>query len=167
LQKVVLTYSLRSGSSVGVREFVSDGLMMFAEQNPSVDFETKIRPQGHPFLVGTYRNGYRRPLPLRNADKAEVLRRFLELRNTLGHRVPPHNEISIGVVRTQNPSVQGVWKTPRTLYGPRLPRVNGIINENPPEFRDIVQRLGTFGAYRLLYRIMRDSPEEKIPARRD
>lgn len=51
----------------------------------------------------------------------EVQEVLEELRDTLGRRVPKHNEIGIGVVEKKCVSVQGIWRNAPDLWYPELP----------------------------------------------
>lgn len=53
LQELLIKYSLDGGSSCGVREFVEQGLVSFAQRNPQISIATQLRA-GHPTVEGKY-----------------------------------------------------------------------------------------------------------------
>ena len=53
---MVISYCERSGSSRGVREYLSNQLIPFATANPQLQIVAQQRPMRHPFVHGEYVN---------------------------------------------------------------------------------------------------------------
>eukprot|EP00180_Rhodochaete_pulchella_P004396 Plantae.Rhodophyta-Rhodochaete_pulchella.ctg8277.p2 GENE.Plantae.Rhodophyta-Rhodochaete_pulchella.ctg8277~~Plantae.Rhodophyta-Rhodochaete_pulchella.ctg8277.p2 ORF type:complete len:175 (+),score=21.26 Plantae.Rhodophyta-Rhodochaete_pulchella.ctg8277:80-604(+) len=155
LKEVLLRYSLNAGSSRGVRDFVNEGLVLFARDNPQLVVRTQLR-ESHPFVDGRYINGYRRVISLKNLDRADVREVFMYMRNTLGHRVPDMNEVTVGVVESKRPTIQGHWRTPPSLYNPNNVPANSIENTSRPDLDHVIERLGLLGTARLLSKLTKD-----------
>ncbi len=54
LRSLVISYCERSGSSRGVREFLSNQLVPFATANPQLHIVAQQRQDRHPFVQGHY-----------------------------------------------------------------------------------------------------------------
>ena len=54
LKELLLRYSVNSGSSRGVKEFVEKDLINFARQNPQIKVTTFLRSAGHPQVFAAY-----------------------------------------------------------------------------------------------------------------
>lgn len=90
--------------------------------------------------------GYQRNRTVKNLDGEGVRAVLQELRDTLGRKVPRHNEISLGVVERKRLSVSGV---PRNV--PNLNVVPPDVQERRADirqrfgFRDLVDDVGLAG----------------------
>uniref|UniRef100_A0A7S0ZED4 Large ribosomal subunit protein mL43 n=1 Tax=Timspurckia oligopyrenoides TaxID=708627 RepID=A0A7S0ZED4_9RHOD len=147
LKEILLTYSPRSGSSQGVVEYVQTRLVPWATANPQFEIKTKVKPAGHPSVLGIYSNRFQRGLTLRNLDPNEIQLRLDYLRNTLGHVIPEHSRLSKGPRESR--VLSGMSRTARSdadnLY-------LAMIKSFPKEytFFDLVDQLGMNGTVQLL-----------------
>jgi len=76
------------------------------KQNPQIDFNFILKRNHHPFVTGSYINGYLKDIPLRSVEPTEVIETLWRLRNQLGRR-----SFSASGTRVYHPvqSVQGKW----------------------------------------------------------
>ncbi|GCC19767.1 large ribosomal subunit protein mL43 [Chiloscyllium punctatum] len=109
LKRITLVFSKDAPSSRGVREFIEEGVVDFAKQNPGVMVYVTAKQCNVPKLVGEYLNGSVREEPLnrKNADEVGQLIQKMASQSGLDIiriRKPYH---------TDNPSIQSQW-TPFT-----------------------------------------------------
>ncbi|CDF39682.1 hypothetical protein CHC_T00009060001 [Chondrus crispus] len=155
LNEVIVRYCASSGSSRGIREFVAKDLADFAERNPQITFKTEIRG-GHPCVFGKYITGYERSITLKNLSPEKIGDVFTYLRNTLGRKVPKHNEISIGVVEKNQESVQGFWRNSATLLEKELPEVTQLRERRRQEYglQSMIDDVGVTGIVRITQKLL-------------
>ncbi|XP_060698252.1 39S ribosomal protein L43, mitochondrial [Hemiscyllium ocellatum] len=109
LKRITLVFSKDAPSSKGVREFIEEGVVDFAKQNPGVVVYVTAKRCNVPKLVGEYLNGSVREEPLNRKTAEEVGQLIQKLASQSGLdiiriRKPYH---------TDNPSIQSQW-TPFT-----------------------------------------------------
>ena len=107
LRKLSLFFCDFGGSSAGVREaLASQELNDFMQGNKHIDFNFIIKRNHHPFITGSYINGYLKDMPLRSLKEEEVMTTFNRLRNQLGRQ-----SYTASGTRVYHPvkSVQGKW----------------------------------------------------------
>lgn len=138
-----------------MREFVEKDLAAFAARNPQISFRTEIRG-GHPCVYGKYITGYERYITLKNLDPEKISEVFTYLRNTLGRKVPKHNEVSIGVVERSHVSVQGFWRNSPSLKDRELPEVTALRERRRKEhgLQDMIDEVGMTGVVRITQRLL-------------
>ena len=137
LSSVTVRFCAQGGSSAGTRAFVAGDLRAFAAANSAIGFAVEHVAGRHPLAVGRYRalaracarvclawrlshlssraapappplhagDGTVKPVDLRNKDAAAVAAVLQSLRDNATGRVRRFRQ----PVRSQVPSVQGVW----------------------------------------------------------
>ena len=127
LKELIIRYSDFDGSSKGVRNWMRDGLIPFAEKNPLVEIKTEKKRNVHPYVQGKYANGNSKTICIKNISEEEIYNYILDLRNQIGRRVC-FIQFNIVVVTISNqfivqmnatgykkpvlsarPSIQGEW----------------------------------------------------------
>lgn len=100
--------------------------------------------------------GYERCIGLKNLDPKRVEEVFTYLRNTLGRKVPRHNEISIGVVESRNVSVQGFWRNSPSSRDVELPETVERRERRRAEYglQDVIDELGVPGVIRITQKLL-------------
>ncbi|XP_043569004.1 39S ribosomal protein L43, mitochondrial isoform X2 [Chiloscyllium plagiosum] len=109
LKRITLVFSKDAPSSRGVREFIEEGVVDFAKQNPGVVMYVTAKQCNVPKLVGEYLNGSMREEPL-NRKTAEQVGQLIQ-------KMASQSGLDIIRIRkpyhTDNPSIQSQW-TPFT-----------------------------------------------------
>lgn len=108
---------------------------------------------------------YKRQRTLKNMSRKEVSATFQDLRDTLGRKVPRHNEISIGVLERKRLSVQGIWRNARDM-DPDLPKLRVRRERLRQKYRmqDIVDNVGLSGLVEISQKIIAQREEERKAA---
>ena len=107
LQKLTLVYCEHGGSSRTLREYVASGRVVdFARANPSVEVEVAVRNGRHPHVAAEYRSGWAKQVCVKNEGMGRIGRVMSMLRDSSGRKMAARLG---GPVRTQTPSVQGIW----------------------------------------------------------
>ncbi|KAI8427120.1 hypothetical protein MSG28_014743 [Choristoneura fumiferana] len=116
LQRIVLKFCKSNGSSRGIRDYIEQDLVEFAEQNPGVVVYLKPRRHRAPIVVGEYLNGDRVWMSMHNKTHSEITKWIEVLRTQQG-------DVAATRLRkyqsTDHPSIQGPW-TPFTFKLPEL-----------------------------------------------
>ncbi|KAK6645152.1 hypothetical protein RUM43_001428 [Polyplax serrata] len=115
LQRVTIKFCKSNGGSRGVREFIENGLVDFAKENPNVVIYMKPRRHRTPVFVAEYLNGRRKWMSVNNFTKEEVIR-WLNLLKTQSGQIQGRLSQQ---QNTQNPSIQGPW-TPFMFRNPEF-----------------------------------------------
>lgn len=104
-------------------------------------------------IIGT---GYERTIGLKNKDVETIDKTFTYLRNTLGRKVPKHNEISIGVVEVENVSVQGFWRNSASLQPKELPETTELRHRRQAEYglQKLFEEVGVTGVARITEKLL-------------
>lgn len=107
LTKLRLFYCQVGGSSKAVRQYLESGrIVEWAEKNPEVRVEVKVRNGHHPYIQGRYRTAKNpKQICVKNETPRKIEQVMDTLRNTSGRKV---KKLSKPVV-TDTPSVQGIW----------------------------------------------------------
>lgn len=110
------------------------------------------------FLATTYK----RQRTLKNLSRNEVREAVQELRDTLGRKVPKHNEISIGVLERPRLSVQGVPRNSATSEAD-LPQLRARRERLRKEYRmqDLVKQVGLTGMVEITQKIIEHRDEHR------
>mmetsp|Transcript_37166 Transcript_37166/g.109655 ORF Transcript_37166/g.109655 Transcript_37166/m.109655 type:complete len:137 (-) Transcript_37166:1286-1696(-) len=107
LEKLLLQYCPRDGSSAGMRAFLQDYLPSLRASNVQLEIETLQRQRRHPKAVGMYRNGISKPIDVKNLSAAEIAEHIMWMRNSHGrgqdYKVTGRRHLS------RNPTIQGMW----------------------------------------------------------
>lgn len=100
--------------------------------------------------------GYERAIGLKNNDVETIDKVFTYLRNTLGRKVPKHNEISIGVVEVKNVSVQGFWRNSASLQPRELPEITERRRRLRGEYglQSLFDEMGMMGVVRITGKLL-------------
>lgn len=87
LKELVIRYSDYDGSSRGIRDWMRDSLIPFAQKNPDVAVKTELKRAVHPIVRGIYKNGNSKTICVKNLSPEDVYNYILDLRNQIGRRV--------------------------------------------------------------------------------
>ncbi|XP_030256183.1 large ribosomal subunit protein mL43 [Sparus aurata] len=105
LKRISLIFSKKAQSSLGVREFIEEGVVDYAKKNPSTVVYVSPQASRIPKIVAEYLNGSVREEIITNKTSPQVLELLTKLTNQSGLdiiriRKPFH---------TDSPSIQGQW----------------------------------------------------------
>lgn len=100
--------------------------------------------------------GYERCIGLKNSEPKKVREVFSYIRNTLGRKVPIHNDIGIGVVEQSTISVQGFWRNTAALVPKELPETMKLRARRRSEFglQDTINDVGISGVIRITQKLL-------------
>ena len=106
LTKLKVFFCEHGGSSSSVRDYISRGnIIQFAQQNPTVEVIAQLRNGKHPYILAEYLTGSSKQVCVKN-EPIERINSVVEmLNNSSGRKITKITK----PVRTQTPSVQGVW----------------------------------------------------------
>eukprot|EP00554_Chaetoceros_debilis_P006887 CAMPEP_0194074128 /NCGR_PEP_ID=MMETSP0149-20130528/1331_1 /TAXON_ID=122233 /ORGANISM="Chaetoceros debilis, Strain MM31A-1" /LENGTH=132 /DNA_ID=CAMNT_0038754245 /DNA_START=26 /DNA_END=424 /DNA_ORIENTATION=- len=106
LAKLRVVFCEHGGSSNLVREYIkTGGIVQFATDNPTVEVEAKLRNGKHPYIKAEYITGFSKQVCVKNEPLERIQDVMTMLNNSSGRKIS-----KIGnPVRTDTPSVQGVW----------------------------------------------------------
>ena len=117
-RSLVISYCERSGSSRGVREYLSNQLIPFATANPQLQIVAQQRKMRHPFVQAEYVNeDERKKLDLKSLSAHQVAAQVQSLRDAR----PIHLRKWAKPFRT-SPSIQGPWEMGQELGSHRTIR---------------------------------------------
>ncbi|KAM8730637.1 large ribosomal subunit protein mL43 [Acanthopagrus schlegelii] len=105
LKRVSLIFSKKAQSSLGVREFIEEGVVDYAKKNPSTVVYVSPQASRIPKIVAEYLNGSVREEIVTNKTSPQISELLTKLTNQSGLdiiriRKPFH---------TDSPSIQGQW----------------------------------------------------------
>ncbi|XP_072523037.1 large ribosomal subunit protein mL43 [Salminus brasiliensis] len=105
LKRVSLVFSKKGQSSLGVRDFIEDGVVDFAKKNPGIVVYVSPQSCRIPKVVAEYLNGTVKEELVTNKTSQEIVELITKMSNQSGLdiiriRKPFH---------TDNPSIQGQW----------------------------------------------------------
>ncbi|XP_039631398.1 39S ribosomal protein L43, mitochondrial [Polypterus senegalus] len=123
LKRLSLVFSKDSANSLGVREFIEDGVVDFARQNPGIVVYVAPEKCSIPKIVAEYLNGTVKEEPVNRKTSEEIRQLIKKLSDQSGLEVirirkPFH---------TDSPSIQGQWH-PFVNRSPSL-RVQRFVKE--------------------------------------
>ncbi|KAM4526934.1 large ribosomal subunit protein mL43 [Fundulus diaphanus] len=115
LKRISIIFSKKSQSSLGVRDFIEEGVVDYAKMNPGTVVYVSPQPCRVPKIVAEYLNGNTKEELITNKTSQQVLEVLTKLTNQSGLdiiriRKPLH---------TDSPSIQGQWN-PFTNRPPSL-----------------------------------------------
>mmetsp|Transcript_19550 Transcript_19550/g.24640 ORF Transcript_19550/g.24640 Transcript_19550/m.24640 type:complete len:135 (+) Transcript_19550:121-525(+) len=108
LKHLQIVYCEHGGSSSNIRQYLSStnsAIISFCNSNPSVQVSTKIRNGRHPYIKAEYETGQFKQVCIKNEGNERIQKVIQMLNNSSGRKIKKIG----GPVRTQTPSVQGVW----------------------------------------------------------
>ncbi|XP_047465272.1 39S ribosomal protein L43, mitochondrial [Mugil cephalus] len=105
LKRVSIIFSKKAQSSLGVRDFVEEGVVDYAKKNPGTVVYVSPQPCKKPRLIAEYLNGTVREEIIASKTSPQILELLTKMTNQSGLdiiriRKPFH---------TDNPSIQGQW----------------------------------------------------------
>lgn len=109
LQRLTIQMCKEFRTSFGTREWISNDLIKFARENPSVVVYVQPRRHRPPNLIGEYLNGERQWIPLSNCHREHV---NWWIQSLLTRQGDPQWRL-IKRMHSDSPSIQGIW-TPFT-----------------------------------------------------
>mmetsp|Transcript_49683 Transcript_49683/g.129524 ORF Transcript_49683/g.129524 Transcript_49683/m.129524 type:complete len:127 (+) Transcript_49683:83-463(+) len=112
-RSLLIRFCKSGGSSQGVRQFLEQNLVNFAEANPQVQIAVSPRPNRHPLVRGWYVRDKSKTLSLRNLSASQVMERLLLLRD-----MRPVGLRKWAKPFRSPPSVQGEWQMGQLLSRP-------------------------------------------------
>lgn len=93
LRELVIRYSDYDGSSKGIRTWMQNRLVAFAEANPNLTIRTQRIRCKHPVLTGFYINKNFKAIGVKNLEPDEIEQHVLHLRNQIGRKVREETKI--------------------------------------------------------------------------
>eukprot|EP01138_Halocafeteria_seosinensis_P007235 gb/GECG01007398.1/.p1 GENE.gb/GECG01007398.1/~~gb/GECG01007398.1/.p1 ORF type:complete len:127 (+),score=13.79 gb/GECG01007398.1/:1-381(+) len=111
LEHLLVRYCKHSGSSQGIRQYIGNGLVEFARENPQVKIETENASNKHPLVKGQYVNGRTKAIEVKNKNSKDIARQVQYLRDSSGRKL---RHVTYRV-SSKHPSIQGVWDTSTTF----------------------------------------------------
>uniref|UniRef100_UPI0037E72677 large ribosomal subunit protein mL43 n=1 Tax=Semicossyphus pulcher TaxID=241346 RepID=UPI0037E72677 len=105
LKRISIIFSKKAQSSLGVRDFIEEGVVDYAKKNPSTVVYVSPQPCRIPKVVAEYLNGNIREEIVTNKTSPQIIELLTKLTNQSGLdimriRKPFH---------TDSPSIQGQW----------------------------------------------------------
>nr|XP_015818245.2 39S ribosomal protein L43, mitochondrial [Nothobranchius furzeri] len=105
LKRVSIVFSKKGQSSLGMRDFIEEGVVDFAKNNPGIVVYVSPQPCNVPKIVAEYLSGNTKTEPVANKTSQQILEVLTKLTNQSGLdivrlRKPFH---------TDSPSIQGQW----------------------------------------------------------
>ncbi|XP_061563792.1 39S ribosomal protein L43, mitochondrial [Cololabis saira] len=105
LKRVSIVFSKKAQSSLGVRDFIEEGVVDYAKKNPGTVVYVSPQPSNIPKIVAEYLNGNVREELVTNKTSSQISDLLTKLTNQSGLdvirlRKPFH---------TDSPSIQGQW----------------------------------------------------------
>ncbi|XP_028331783.1 large ribosomal subunit protein mL43 isoform X1 [Gouania willdenowi] len=105
LKRVSILFSKKNQGSLGVRDFIEDGIVDYAKKNPGTVVYVSPQPARVPKIVAEYLNGNVKEEIITNKTSLEISQLMTKLTNQSGLdiiriRKPFH---------TDSPSIQGLW----------------------------------------------------------
>lgn len=105
LKRISITFSRKAQSSLGVRDFIEEGVVDYAKNNPGTVVYVSPQPCRIPKIVAEYLNGTVRQEIITNKTSPQISELLTKLTNQSGLdiiriRKPFH---------TDSPSIQGQW----------------------------------------------------------
>ena len=118
LRSLVISYCERSGSSRGVREYLSNYLVPFATANPQMQIVAQQRKDRHPYVRGVYvTDDEKKQMSLKNLSASQVAIQIQTLRDGR-----PLNVRKWAKPFRTSPSIQGPWEMGQELGSHRTIR---------------------------------------------
>lgn len=147
-----------------------DEYQCYSNSRFGLGYGSLLFKDSNPLPLSTYSQctvtGYERQRSLKNMSAEEVGQIFQLLRDTLGRRVPAHNEFGTGVVEKTGVSVQGVWRN-RPEFA--LPETNEMLELRKRRHRDysverVVDEFGLEGFVRMTQKLLEQREKVHLAA---
>ena len=87
LSKLRIHYCDIGGSSRGVRDFIRQHIVKFANETPAAEIQTVMKRGRHPFLFGEYLDGTHKMITVKNLTPQEIEDYAMMLKNSSSGRV--------------------------------------------------------------------------------
>lgn len=105
LKRITIIFSKKAQSSLGVRDFIEEGVVDYAKKNPGTVVYVSPQPSRIPRIVAEYLNGNVREEIVTSKNSQQISELLTKLTNQSGLdiiriRKPFH---------TDSPSIQGTW----------------------------------------------------------
>ncbi|KAF6037271.1 mRpL43 [Bugula neritina] len=142
LQRLTIKFCKEQKQSRGVRDFIENGLVDFAKNNPSVAVYAQVKRHRSPALVAEYLNGKTHIIPVAEKEAAELLEWLDFLRTRSGEDLIRMRKSQ----HTFSPSIQGAWTpvTNKQVFPPDFTFPNNELfqaHKFTESATDILQRL--------------------------
>lgn len=105
LQRLTLHFCKVAEHSRGMRQFIENDLLDFANKNPGTVVYLHPHRWNAPFLQGEYLNGRKCTVKTSKFDRSEIQKWIEYLRTRSGQPIVRHEQHN----RTETPSIQGIW----------------------------------------------------------
>jgi large subunit ribosomal protein L43 len=108
LKHLHIVYCEHGGSSSNIRQYISSHtskIITFCQSNPTVQVLTKLRNGKHPYIKADYVTGYSKQVCIKNEPVGRITKVIQMLNDSSGRKITKIG----GPIKTQTPSVQGVW----------------------------------------------------------
>jgi|EP01083_Nonionella_stella_P003331 large subunit ribosomal protein L43 len=108
LKALQIVYCEHGGSSSNIRQYLSSPtskIVSFCTNNPTVQVSTKLRNGKHPYIKAEYVSGFSKQVCIKNEELDRIQKVVHMLNNSSGRKITKIG----GPIRTQTPSIQGVW----------------------------------------------------------
>ncbi len=117
LKNLQIVYCEHGGSSSNIRQYLSstpssstssktaNKIISFCQSNPTVQVSTKLRNGKHPYIKAEYVSGFSKQVCIKNESLERIDKVIQMLNDSSGRKITKIG----GPVRTQTPSIQGVW----------------------------------------------------------
>ena len=108
LKHIQIVYCEHGGSSSSIRQYLSSPtskIISFCQSNPSVQVSTKLRNGKHPYVKAEYVSGFSKQVSIMNETEERIQKVIQMLHDSSGRKITKIG----GPIKTQTPSVQGVW----------------------------------------------------------
>ncbi|OQS05266.1 hypothetical protein THRCLA_20669 [Thraustotheca clavata] len=107
LEKLTIRYCQYGGSSRYVRDLLKDPrFLQFVQENPQVTFETRLKGNSHPVIIGDYITKQQKVCDVKNKDIPFVMEMIQRMRDTSGRKMTKIN----APVISKRPTIQGIWQ---------------------------------------------------------
>ncbi|TNN84832.1 39S ribosomal protein L43, mitochondrial [Liparis tanakae] len=123
LKRVSIIFSKKAQSSLGVRDFIEEGVVDYAKKNPSTVVYVSPQSCRIPKIVAEYLNGNVREELITSKTSPQILELLTKLTNQSGLEVIRIRK----PIHTDSPSIQGQWHP----FTNRPPSIGPIRPPNP------------------------------------
>nr|XP_020486439.1 39S ribosomal protein L43, mitochondrial [Labrus bergylta] len=105
LKRISIIFSKKAQGSLGVREFIEEGVVDYAKKNPSTVVYVSPQTSRIPKIVAEYLNGNVREEIVTNKTSPQILELLTKLTNQSGLEIVRIRK----PFHTDSPSIQGQW----------------------------------------------------------
>uniref|UniRef100_A0A3Q0RU19 Large ribosomal subunit protein mL43 n=1 Tax=Amphilophus citrinellus TaxID=61819 RepID=A0A3Q0RU19_AMPCI len=123
LKRVSIIFSKKASSSLGVRDFIEEGVVDYANKNPGTVVYVSPQPCGTPKIVAEYLNGNVREEIIASKTSQQISELLTKLTSQSGLDIIRIRK----PIHTDSPSIQGLWHP----FTNRPPSVGPIRPQKP------------------------------------